>query len=152
MQLASPRRDRLPQPRTAIAIVAAAFVSAPALAQTSDIRGEWQTGGKAIVRIEECGKFLCGRILDFKPPRGMTKATTVDGYNPDKSKRRRKILGLQILTGLKPANTVWTGTAYDPERGITADVTVSKKGNILSLRGCIRIIFELCETDTWRRP
>lgn len=138
-------------------IVACIVLAAPAIARAQtdslDIRGNWRTPDKATIRIAPCGRALCGRIIDFVPPPGLTKTDTVDAYNPEPTKRRRKILGLSILSDMKREGEVWRGSVYDPKRGISANATASlETGERLTLRGCIRIVlFKACETQVWQR-
>lgn len=143
-----------------IALMAAfAVQSQEILAQGTEnkaaIQGDWNTPDKATIRIAPCGNDLCGSIIDFTPPPDMTRDDARDVFNPDRTKRARKVLGLTILSELKQNGEGWTGTIYDPKRGYTADATALLKGrNRLRMKGCIRILFfkQVCETQTWRRP
>lgn len=117
-----------------------------------DINGVWKTPDGALVEIRACGKEPCGRIIDFPPPKGYTVQTTPDLNNRDTSKRNRKILGLKVLWRLKPASDSWKGRAYDPRRGFSANTTVRKRNaNTLELKGCVRVVFNVCEQETWRK-
>ncbi|MTI44252.1 DUF2147 domain-containing protein [Roseibium hamelinense] len=129
----------------------ALLLTAPAQS-ASDIAGRWRTQDGATVEISDCGGAPCGKIISFPPPPGETQQTAMDIRNRDASKRGRKILGLTILWRLAPEGTGWKGRVYDPRRGFSANATVTRPdANQLSIRGCVRAIFNVCETETWRR-
>jgi uncharacterized protein (DUF2147 family) len=126
-------------------------ISGPALA-APDITGNWRTPDGAVVQIRKCGKVPCGKIVRFKPPKGYTMKTTPDANNKDATKKKRKVLGLKVLWRLKPSSNSWKGRVYDPRRGFSANATVRKKGNAaLEIKGCVRVIFNVCEQEIWRR-
>jgi uncharacterized protein (DUF2147 family) len=117
-----------------------------------DIAGTWKTPAGAVIEIARCGKEPCGRIVDFKAPRGYTVRSTPDVNNKDQSKRARKVLGLKVLWKLKPGADTWKGRVYDPRRGFSANATLRKKGRSnLEVKGCVRVVFNVCETETWRK-
>lgn len=146
------RTVRRPGLLLAGAIVSTALLSAmPAQAQDA-FHGDWKTPAGATVRIERCGSSHCGRLIRFRPPPGYTMQNTLDTENRDASKRGRKVLGLNILYRLKPAGDTLKGRAYDPRRGISANATVSiASANTLTVKGCLRVVVQLCENETWRR-
>lgn len=119
--------------------------AAPALASES-IMGQWYTQGKrAVVTIAPCGQAICGRLTRFieKPRDGVT----TDVNNPDPVLRKRKLVGLPILTGFVADGKKWRGKIYDPESGKTyrSIVTAAKNGT-LSVEGCIAMF---CQAQTW---
>jgi len=117
-----------------------------------DITGTWKTPAGALIQIKACGNEPCGRIIDFPPPKGYTVKSTPDLNNRDESKRNRKVLGLKVLWRLKPASNSWKGRVYDPRRGFSANATVRKKGaGTLEIQGCVRVVFNVCEKETWRK-
>jgi uncharacterized protein (DUF2147 family) len=123
----------------------------PALA-APDITGSWKTPAGAVIHIRSCGKAPCGRIVDFPPPEGYTVKSTPDLNNKDQSKQQRKILGLKVLWRLKPASGGWKGRVYDPRRGFSANATVRRTGaTSLEVQGCVRVVFNVCEKETWRK-
>ncbi|ASP36555.1 DUF2147 domain-containing protein [Labrenzia sp. VG12] len=133
----------------AVPLLAAATANASA---APDINGTWKTPAGALVEIKACGNEPCGRIVDFPAPKGYTVQSTPDLNNKDESKRSRKILGLKVLWRLKPASNSWKGRAYDPRRGFSANATVRKtNANTLEVQGCVRVVFNVCEKETWRR-
>ncbi len=118
--------------------------------------GLWYAeGGAAQVEISRCGDALCGRIVWLRSPLDETGCALRDRSNGTVSLRDRPLLGLDILQGLKPADTagqVWTGgTIYDPTSGKTYTCTLHLAGdNHLQLRGYIGIPL-LGRTATWIR-
>ncbi|ADZ71023.1 DUF2147 domain-containing protein [Polymorphum gilvum] len=131
--------------------VLVASAATPARA-APDIAGDWLTPEGAVVRIEACGGAPCGRLVRFRPPPGLTMETTRDANNRDASKRARKVLGLTVLWQLAPAGDIWRGRTYDPRRGFSAvaTLTAADRGR-LTVRGCVRVLVELCESETWTR-
>lgn len=121
-------------------------------AAAPDINGKWKTPAGAVIQIEKCGKVPCGKIVRFPAPKGHSMETTPDLNNKDESKRKRKVLGLTVLWRLAPQKDSWKGRVYDPRRGFSADATVRRKNaSALEVQGCVRVVFNMCEKETWRR-
>ena len=132
------------------AILAAGLLVIPSQAfAAEEINGRWVTEDRdAVVEIEKCGNTTCGRIARFlvNPPDG---ADQRDINNPDTSLRRRKLLGLPILTQFRVDDDEWRGKIYDPNRGRAFRSVVRRTGvNTLEVKGCFGFI---CQTQTWQR-
>ncbi len=114
--------------------------------------GTWLTDeGKATVRMTDCGGALCATIVSLKEPNDPASGKPkTDINNVDASKRNRPIIGMQILTGLRPqGDNKWLGQIYNPEDGKTYDANVVlENGNVLKVQGCVLFI---CQTRTWTR-
>jgi uncharacterized protein (DUF2147 family) len=129
------------------AILGASLLATAVPAHASEaIQGQWYTKGKrAVVTIAPCGKNMCGRLTRFieQPKNGVT----TDVNNPDANLRKRKLVGLPILTGFVADGKKWRGKIYDPESGKTyrSIVTAGKNGT-LSVEGCIAMF---CQAQTW---
>ncbi|GAB4516422.1 MAG: hypothetical protein Tsb0019_15790 [Roseibium sp.] len=136
-----------------VALATALLSSAGSLAVAApDITGTWKTPAGAVIEIAGCGKEPCGRIVDFAPPPGYTVQSTPDANNRDQAKRKRKVLGLKVLWQLKPEKTGWKGRVYDPRRGFSANAILKKTGSsTLEVQGCVRVVFNVCEKETWRK-
>jgi uncharacterized protein (DUF2147 family) len=113
----------------------------------SPIAGRWTTDdGKAIMEVASCGAAMCAKIARFltAQPAGGAR----DAKNPDKALRSRPLLGVQVLSGLKPDGSAWSGRGYSPEEGRNFNATVTTTGNKLNLKGCVAVF---CRTVTWTR-
>jgi len=102
--------------------VAAAPAPAPAPATPLGI---WATEeNKGNVRIEQCGKNLCGYAVKS---------------------------GEKILINMRPQETKWTGQIHDPDSGRNYDSTIAMKGaNALRVQGCA-FGGMFCGGQTWKR-
>jgi len=93
--------------------------------------GDWWTeGNKGMVRIEECGKALCGYVLDPKSD----------------------VIGESVLVNMKPkAADVWSGNIYSRASGATYYGTIAMKGaNSLRVEACVLGRF-FCSGNLWSR-
>jgi len=132
----------------AVIAVFAALVAAPAAAADS-IAGRWVTQDKdGIVQISKCGATTCGKLVRFlvTPPDGPDQR---DIYNPNARLKKRKLLGLPILTNFKEEATLWRGTIYDPNSGKSYRSVIRRKSaDTLEVKGCIG---PFCQTQIWRK-
>lgn len=87
--------------------------------------GIWATEeNKGNVRIEECGKNLCGYAVKT---------------------------GEKILINMRPTDTKWTGRIHDPDSGRDYNSTMAMKGtNALRVQGCA-FGGMFCGGQTWKR-
>lgn len=137
---------------TIIATIAAGLVSTGALA--ADPTGSWKTeGGKAVVRIANCGGSLCGNVASLSEPNDpATGRPKTDKNNSDASKRSRPIVGTPILMGMKPNGAdKWSGQLYNAEDGktYTGHITYAG-GSSLKLEGCA-LGGMVCKSQTWTK-
>jgi uncharacterized protein (DUF2147 family) len=95
---------------------------------------------------------MCGHIVWLREPVGSDGHARVDGLNPDRSKRNRPLIGIEIVSGLRETQLgVWTdGSLYNPDDGRTYTGTIRMRNGTLELRGCALGLF--CGTQVWRRP
>jgi uncharacterized protein (DUF2147 family) len=154
-------RPRLAPGLTTAAVMLAAMVavgtttsSATSHQLAASPTGRWYAeGGAAQVDVSDCGGALCGRVTWLRSPFDENGCDLRDRYNPDPALRERPVIGVQILSGLEPAEDhVWTGGAiYDPASGNTYHCTLSLEGeNRLHLRGYIGVPL-FGRTTTWIR-
>ena len=101
-----------------------AAAPAPAPAPTTPL-GLWATEeNKGNVRVEPCGENLCGYA---------------------------EKTGEQILIGMKPSGSKWTGRIHDPDSGRDYDSTIAMKGpNGLKVQGCA-FGGMFCGGQIWKR-
>ncbi len=134
--------------RLALALVLAGAACAPALA-AEPVTGRWVTAEKdGVVLIAPCGKTLCGTLERFlvPPPQG---ADQRDVNNPDPVLRKRRLLGLPILSGFAEEADQWRGRIYDPKSGKSYRSVIRRKGpNVLEVKGCLG---PFCQTQVWKR-
>ncbi len=133
-------------------VVMVGMASAPARAVlAAELAGVWLTANsESQIEIAPCDNAYCGRILQVLKPSDPNGPTT-DVKNPDPALRGRPIIGLTILSGLKPSGdpNVWEGSVYNPQDGGTYDVTLTLKGDVLEVEGCMA--FVLCDSQNWTR-
>ena len=93
--------------------------------------GDWRTeGNTGLVRIEPCGKALCGYVLDLKS----------------------NAVGESVLINMKPKTVdVWSGSIYSRASGATYYGTMTMKGaNSLRVEACVLGRF-FCSGNVWSR-
>ena len=114
------------------ALAVAGCLAGPGLAGASpggDITGRWLVEKKdAVVVIEARGDGLAGRVAWAKDRDGIKGDERLDMKNPNPELRSRKVLGLDILTGLPaaPDDEGWhrRGRIYNPKTGKSYPVKV----------------------------
>ncbi|MBS7703636.1 DUF2147 domain-containing protein [Chelatococcus asaccharovorans] len=119
--------------KAAAAFCSLAIVGCAALAaQERSPNGVWlRDDGNARVRIASCGSNLCATNLWIK----------------DTSKGEE--VGDKLIMSLdRQSDGILTGTAFDPKRNRTYDITVIVSGNTLKTRGCI-LAGLLCRDVNW---
>ena len=127
----------------------AAAVPASSTTSTPSLVGEWVTPNRSIVSIYNCESALCAKIAHVDPAIGHS----VDGLNPDKSKRDRPLCGLVIGTNFEPKDATHAegGRLYDPESGNTYSGTLALSGDdTLKLRGYLGISL-FGRSEVWKR-
>jgi uncharacterized protein (DUF2147 family) len=102
------------------------------VAQAADMGGAWmRDDGNARVRIAPCGDKTCATNLWIRD--------TSKGEAP----------GDRLVMSLKrSSDTEFSGTAYDPKRGITYSVDVTVGNQTMETKGCV-LARLLCKTVGW---
>lgn len=124
-------------------------------ASAADITGTWLTeDGRARIRTEGCrsdAALLCGYVVWSNNPVDPKGQPRVDETNPDPGKRKRPVVGHQLLLGLRPVGSGrYEGPIYNADNGKSYDVTVwSERSGELSLKGCMLSVF--CGSQIWKR-
>lgn len=119
------------------------LVSASGFAQ--DIVGTWLTeAGDAQVEIYQSGDQFNGKIVWLeKGPE------TKDIHNSDAKLRGRKLMGVNILSGLTKKKDKWEGgRIYNPKNGKSYKCSIWLDGKVLKVRGYLGVFYE---TQTWKR-
>ena len=133
-------------------ITAAAVIAMIMPASAEDVNGVWaMTDGKVTVKIARCGGNLCAKIVGLKEPISKIDGKPkVDRENPNASLRKRPLIGLDILLGMKPAKSgVWKGQIYNADDGKTYNAMLTQSGNKISLKACVAAVF--CKTSNFVR-
>ena len=135
-------------------LLAAVGLTASARSAAATPVGLWYAeGGAAQVAIEPCGSELCGRVVWLRSPLDEDGCDLRDRNNPEPTLRSRRVMGLEVLYGLKPRpNGTWeSGSIYDPGTGNTYTCHLALDGDDrLRLRGYVGIPL-LGRTTTWTR-
>lgn len=123
-------------------------------ARAADPSGLWLTeDGEAKVQIYNCGQALCGKLAWLKNPDDPdTRKPKLDKFNNDVSKRARPVLGLEIISGMRPNGSPdqWSGSLYNPEDGNTYNGSLTMQSLLnLKLEGCVLALF--CRSEIWKR-
>lgn len=134
-----------------LSIVMLAAMSAASFAQ--DVVGKWKLeDGTAIVEIYKSGDAFNGKIVWLSEPNNPDGTPSLDSNNPDKSLRSRQIMGLNMLSGLKPSGGEYTGgKIYDPSNGKTYNCSMKVEGDVLKVRGSLDKKGLLGRTMDWFR-
>jgi len=114
-------------------------------AYSQDIFGTWITeAGDGNVEIYENNGKIFGKIVWLKKG-----ADTRDTHNPDAKLRDRKLIGVNLLSGLtKKGDKYEGGKIYDPKSGKTYKCAIWLDGKELKVRGILGIFHS---TQTWKR-
>ena len=129
------------------------MVSAFVAASAQDVIGKWKLeDGRAIVEVYQDGNVYNGKIVWLKNPTESDGTPAVDSNNPDKSLRKRQILGLNMLHGLKKDGEKYAGgKIYDPGNGKTYNCSMKVEGDVLRVRGSLDAKGLLGRTMDWFR-
>lgn len=104
-----------------------------------DVTGKWKLeDGTAIVEVYQSGDVYNGKIVWLSVPEGSDGKPVKDANNPDKELRKREILGLNMLHGLKKSKGEYSGgKIYDPNNGKTYNCSMKVEGDVLKVRGSL---------------
>ena len=109
------------------------------MAFAQDVVGKWKLeDGTAIVEVYKSGDAFNGKIVWLANPTEADGSPAVDSNNPDKSLRSRKLIGLNMLSGLKADGGEYSGgKIYDPGNGKTYNCSMKVEGKVLKVRGSL---------------
>ena len=120
------------------------FTALPVTAMANDATGIWRMeNGRVTVMVSSCGGNLCGTVVGHKKPRDDKGNPRLDKENPNPSLRGRPVIGLTILSNMKPRGEgYWTGTIYNPDDGNTysSNMTLQSE-DTMRVRGCVAGVF-----------
>jgi uncharacterized protein (DUF2147 family) len=138
----------------ALAVVLASSLGTEAHGQASPL-GRWNTisdrDGKpeAVVEIREVNGELSGVVRELLVAAGPEDSLCGKCSG---SRKGQRIVGMEILSHMRPDGANWSGEILDPENGKTyrATMRLSEDGQRLILRGYIGIPL-FGRTQTWIR-
>ena len=118
-----------------------------------DVIGKWKLeDGTAIVEVYKSGDAFNGKIVWLEKPTEADGSPAVDNNNPDKNLRSRKLIGLNMLSGLKKTGDEYSGgKIYDPGNGKTYNCSMKVEGDVLEVRGSLDKKGLLGRTMDWFR-
>ena len=118
-----------------------------------DVVGKWKLAdGSAIVEVYQDGDVFNGKIVWLEKPTEADGSPAVDDKNPDAKLRTRKVLGLNMLSGLKKNGGEYSGgSIYDPGNGKTYNCSMKVEGDVLKVRGSLDKRGLLGRTMDWFR-
>ena len=122
-----------------IIISMVAMLAPLAAAFAQDVVGKWKLDdGSAIVEVYKQGDAFNGKIVWLQDPTEPDGSPAVDTNNPDAKLRSRKLIGLNMLSGLKKSGAEYTGgSIYDPGNGKTYNCSMKVEGDVLKVRGSL---------------
>jgi uncharacterized protein (DUF2147 family) len=116
-----------------LALAATVFLCAAQPAQAQSVYGAWaRDDGLVRSRIGPCGRQICATNIWVKDPQG-----------PEKAGDRLQM----TLKEQRPGH--WSGSAFDPQRNLTYDMTLTVDGRRMSTSGCV-LGGLLCKAAGWR--
>jgi uncharacterized protein (DUF2147 family) len=127
-----------------LAWAAAGLMALPGAAAASEATGVWRMeNGRVTVRVAHCGSNLCGTVVGLKKPRDDKGRPRLDKENPNPALRRRPVVGLTILSNMKPqVDGYWTGTIYNRDDGNTYSSNMTlQNANTMRVKGCVASVF-----------
>ena len=136
-----------------IIISMVAMLAPLATAFAQDVVGKWKLDdGSAIVEVYKQGDAFNGKIVWLQDPTEPDGSPAVDTNNPDAKLRSRKLICLNMLSGLKKSGAEYTGgSIYDPGNGKTYNCSMKVEGDVLKVRGSLDKKGLLGRTMDWYR-
>jgi len=121
----------------------AGVVMSMGVAQAAGIDGVWRTQKGWKVKIYQCGGSRCGKVV------GGTSAKDV--HNPNKALRKRRMVGVRMIWGMKGSGSKYSGKLYNPNDGKTYTGKIEvQSASKLRLSGCV-FGGLICKGQTWTK-
>jgi uncharacterized protein (DUF2147 family) len=122
------------------AILAVACLAAGCDTGSASPVGLWlaKDGGK--IRISQCGRNLCGFLVQPVPVNDPTTGQPLtDKHNTDPAKRGRPMAGVEVLISMHPGGqSKWTGHVYNGDDGKTYQGNLIEKDfSNIRIEGCL---------------
>lgn len=145
---------RAPIACCAALLAVALSVGAIDRARAADPTGLWLNEDRdARIHLVRCGDAVCGTVVWIRQPHDpQTGKPWVDKNNRDPSRRSRPLLGITIVSGMKPDASPgrWVGKVYSVIYGrLFAGSLAMLGGARLKIEGCMAP--GLCQSEIWTR-
>ncbi len=112
-------------------------------AQAASVAGVWRTEAGWKVKMYKCGGAYCGKVVGG--------VTGKDVKNSNKALRKRNIVGIRMIWGMKKTKSGFAGKLYNAKDGKTYTGKISKiTGSSMKLSGCA-FAGLICKSQTWRK-
>ena len=123
------------------------------IVSAQEVIGKWKLDdGSAIVEVYKSGDSYNGKIVWLKDATMPDGSPVCDLNNPDKSLLSRRLMGLNMLSGLKKTGDQYTqGSIYDPGNGKTYNCSMKVEGDVLKVRGSLDKKGRIGRTMDWFR-
>ncbi|MGI9542177.1 MAG: DUF2147 domain-containing protein [Cyclobacteriaceae bacterium] len=139
--------------RLTLTIIACCLFLSQAIFAQNSIVGKWKTiddetgEARSIVEIFEKNESLYGKVVKILDPAGINEVCTK--CQPDDPRKNQKILGMEIIDGLKKDGKYWDGgKILDPLKGKVYKCRVWLENGDLMVRGYIGYAF-IGRTQKW---
>lgn len=134
-----------------ISLAVLGLLATTGIALADDPSGTWRLdNGKITVKLRPCGGEVCANIVGLKEPTYKDGSAKIDKYNKNPALRDRPLMGLAVLSNMKPAgDNTWKGNIYNADDGRTYNATMTMNGNTMKLQGCVAGIF--CKTNVFKK-
>lgn len=127
-----------------LTVLGLGLLTGAARAQAQDPSGTYLSeSGETRVRIARCGQAYCGTIVSVQ---GDAK----DVNNPDADQKGRSLVGVQMISDIRPSGEGFTGQLYNYKDGRTYSGKMTFAGKSMQLSGCV-LGGLICRSQTWAK-
>jgi uncharacterized protein (DUF2147 family) len=118
---------------------AAMFTLAGLGTAAADPLGRWRDKDGTTIRVQHCGRALCGTIVSTKQRLDPeTGKPWTDKHNQNAAKRNRPLVGVQVFIAMRPSGAAkWSGRLYDSDQGkFFQGHLIDSGAAVLRVEGC----------------
>ena len=137
--------------KKAITMLFAMTVATPmALADNVNPEGIWRLNtGRVTVKVVHCGANICANIIALAKPNYPDGTPLLDALNPNKSMRKRPVMGLPVISGMvQTGPNTFKGYIYNADDGGSYRATATVTATNMQLKGCW---FVFCQDSNFIR-
>jgi uncharacterized protein (DUF2147 family) len=123
--------------RSILALATIVISSQLAFAEVNP-EGIWKLdNGSVTVKVVRCGKNICANIVDLASKNYPDGTPLLDALNPNKSLRKRPVMGLPVISGMTQAGpNTYKGYIYNADDGGSYRATATLTDKNMLLKGC----------------